>query len=41
MEHNIFMCNLFFVPDPESGSDFKLENFLASPSESFDPHYGR
>ena len=27
--------------DPDSGSDFKLESFLAAPCESFDPHYGK
>lgn len=32
---------IFFSPDPESGSDFKLENFLAAPCETFDPHYGK
>lgn len=27
------------LPDPESGSDFKLDAF-SSPCETFDPHYG-
>lgn len=32
---------LFLSPtDPDSGSDFKLDAFLASPCETFDPHYG-
>lgn len=26
--------------DPDSGSDFKLDAFLAAPCETFDPHYG-
>lgn len=30
----------FSCLDPDSGSDFKLENFLSAPSETFDPHYG-
>lgn len=36
-------CSLtmyFSCLDPDSGSDFKLENFLSAPSETFDPHYG-
>ena len=28
-------------PDPDSGSDFKLDQFLAAPCETFDPHYGK
>lgn len=26
--------------DPDSGSDFKLDAFMAAPCETFDPHYG-
>ena len=29
-----------FCVDPGSGSDFKLDAFLAAPCETFDPHYG-
>jgi len=32
---------LFSFPDPDSGSDFKLDQFLAAPCETFDPHYGK
>ena len=27
--------------DPKSGADFKLDQFLAAPCETFDPHYGK
>ena len=29
------------LPDPDSASDFKLDQFLAAPCETFDPHYGK
>ena len=29
-----------FFSDPESGSDFKLDSFLAAPCETLDLHYG-
>lgn len=28
------------LKDPKSGADFKLDQFLAAPCETFDPHYG-
>ena len=31
---------LLIFSDPDSGSNFKLDNFHAGPSETFDPHYG-
>lgn len=40
---NISHCicyHLFVDVDPDSGSDFKLDNFTAGPCEGFDPHYG-
>ena len=38
---SLFLKSNFFLPppDPESGSDFKLDAF-SSPCETFDPHYG-
>ena len=27
--------------DPKSGADFKLDQFLSAPCETFDAHYGR
>ncbi|XP_064386721.1 cap-specific mRNA (nucleoside-2'-O-)-methyltransferase 1-like isoform X2 [Halichondria panicea] len=30
----------FTLKDPAGGSDFKLDQFLSAPCETFDPHYG-
>jgi cap1 methyltransferase len=30
----------FTLKDPDSGSDFKLDDFHAATTENFDPHYG-
>ncbi len=37
---NWLLLNIGFILDPESGSDFKLDNFTAGPCEGFDTHYG-
>ena len=37
---NCVMKDTLF-PDPDSASDFKLDQFLAAPCETFDPHYGK
>ena len=33
-------CFIWYLLDPDSGFDFKLDDFFAGLCETFDPHYG-
>lgn len=32
---------LSYFTDPKDGFDFKLDEFFAAPSETFEPYYGK
>ena len=38
---NVFSVHLQYIIDPKDGFDFKLDEFFAAPSETFEPYYGK